>query len=71
MQGEKSINWVRTLFSHKGSDTVDQETTQLPISHVDHKVDRIIADNPITRLEEDAKQNEKSALERGKKDRKT
>jgi predicted KAP-like P-loop ATPase len=48
------MHWIRSLFSRKGFNTVDQETTQPPTSQVDHKMDRISADNPITKSEEDA-----------------
>jgi predicted KAP-like P-loop ATPase len=48
------MNWIRSLFSRKQPDTVGQETTQPPASKLDQKVDRISADNPITKSEEDA-----------------
>lgn len=48
------MNWIHSLFSRKRADTVDQETTQPPTPQVDQKVDRISADNPITKSEEDA-----------------
>ena len=48
------MNWIHSLFSRKRADTVDQETTQPSTPHVDQTVDRIRADNPITKSEEDA-----------------
>lgn len=48
------MNWIHSLFSRKRADTVDQETTQPSTSQVDQTVDRIRADNPITKSEEDA-----------------
>lgn len=48
------MKWIHSLFSRERADTVDQETTQPPTSQVDQTVDRIRADNPITKSEEDA-----------------
>jgi predicted KAP-like P-loop ATPase len=48
------MNWIHNLFSRKRADTVDQETTRPSTPHVDQTVDRIRADNPITKSEEDA-----------------
>ncbi|OEU70593.1 MAG: NTPase KAP [Desulfovibrio sp. S3730MH75] len=48
------MNWIHSLFSRKRADTVDQETTQSSASQIDQTVDRIRADNPITKSEEDA-----------------
>lgn len=48
------MNWIYSLFSRKKTDTMDQETTQPPTPQVDLTEDRISADNPITKSEEDA-----------------
>ncbi|MDD2558796.1 MAG: P-loop NTPase fold protein [Desulfuromonas sp.] len=50
----KTMNWIHSLFSRKRADTVNHETTQPATPQVDQTVDRISADNPITKSEEDA-----------------
>ena len=48
------MNWIRSIFSRKQVETVNQEEPETLASQVDKNVVRISADNPITTLEEDA-----------------
>jgi predicted KAP-like P-loop ATPase len=48
------MNWIRSIFSRKQVETVNQEEPETPTSQVDQNVVRISADSPITKLEEDA-----------------
>lgn len=48
------MNWIRSIFSRKQVETVSQKEPEVPASQVDQNAVRIGADNPITKLEEDA-----------------
>jgi predicted KAP-like P-loop ATPase len=48
------MNWIRRIFSRKQVETVNQDEPETPATQVDQNVVRISADNPITKLEEDA-----------------
>lgn len=48
------MNWIRNLFSQKKVDPVNQKTPRAPTPQMDKKVVGINADNPITKLEDDA-----------------
>ncbi len=48
------MSWIQTLFSGKKNTTMDQKIAQEPIPQVDSNRARILADNPITKAEDDA-----------------
>ena len=48
------MNWRRSIFSRKQADTSSQEEKETPASQDNQKVVGISADNPITKIDEDA-----------------
>ena len=48
------MNWIRTIFSREKDDSVVQEIDNPPMPEEEQKALRVIADNPITKSEDDA-----------------